>query len=685
MPLAIWLCSGAVVGLYVWSGLAATWRERVFDHVAAFMRQPQRHVTVVDIDRAAIAKFGNWPLSRIELAALLDEIGKAKPALVVLDMLIEGPDKQSPAAYARLYAEATGDVDILKRAASQPDGDQILIASLSRTPTILGAALHPERPVTPVPDQPLIVRGTVGADLFWQGEGWVAPSEAILARAAGLGVMVLDADPDGTTRRIPLFAAADGQLLPGLSVTAVRVFRKASTLIIDGVPGNLLIADHRIPLPLDGMLRLVPGSAAREAARTVSAASLADPATQTEIAGRIVLLGSSAPEAGGVRSGIGRAVTPVQLHADAIEQILSGIAPKRPGWISWIELLAPLFAAATAVLAGRRLAPLQGAIATVSGLAALALVTIAIARLSQTLFDPVPVCLAALVAFAASAIATAAETRARAAAVRQRFEQHLAPEVVQRIVDNPSSLKLSGEMRDITAMFTDVEGFTAMTERAGAQELIAILDDYFDGISGIIANHGGLIDKIVGDAVHAYFNVPFDLAEHHKRAFDCAAAILAFAETFEETAAARALGFGRTRIGLESGQAIVGDVGGGKKLDYTAHGNVVNSAARLEAANKTLGTSICIGPGTGERLGPEFVRPIGRIELRGRRELQFVFEAWPKSYTTADRASFLEAMADPAKPKSAAILARLAASHSSDTSLRALMMRLSRQAAGADQ
>ncbi len=624
--IVIWCASCALAGLYVWSGLASGWRERVFDHVAVYMRQPDRHVTVVDIDPATIAKFGSWPLSRSQLATVLDDVGRAKPTLVVLDVLIEGPDLRSPAALARRLAEATGDASLAKFADGQPDGDRLLIDSLSRTPTVLGAALHPERPVTPVPDQALIVRGSVQDERFWQGEGWIAPSASILAHAAGLGVMVLDSDADGTTRRVPLLATADGQTIPGLGVTAVRVARRASTLIVDGVPGNLMIADRRVSLPVDGMLRLVPGSAAREQARTVSAASLGDPGTRGEIAGRIVVLGSSAPEAGGWRTGIGRAVTTVQLHADAIEQILSDIVPATPAWLGWIERVAPLLAAALAVLAGRTLAPLQGAAATVAGLAGLGLIAIALARFSHTLFDPIPTILAATAAFAASAIVTAAETRARAAAIRHRFEQHLAPEVVQRIVDNPSSLKLSGEIRDITAMFTDVEGFTAMTERAGAQQLIALLDAYFDGVSAIISAHGGLIDKIVGDAVHAYFNVPFDLAAHHERAFDCARAILVFTRQFEQTPAAVTLAFGRTRIGIESGQAIVGDVGGGKKLDYTAHGNVVNSAARLEAANKTLGTSICIGPEAGVRLGPGRVRPIGRIELRGRSEPQQVYE-----------------------------------------------------------
>ena len=209
--------------------------------------------------------------------------------------------------------------------------------------------------------------------------------------------------------------------------------------------------------------------------------------------------------------------------------------------------------------------------------------------------------------------------------LRASFEQHLAPEVVRRIAAEPGRLRLQGELREITSMFTDIEGFTAMTERADPADLIALLDTYFDVVTNVITGHGGMVDKIVGDAVHAIFNAPFEVPEHPTRAVDCALALLAASDTVRRLPLGQRLGVGRTRVGIETGPAIVGDVGGARKLDYTAHGSVVNTAARLEAANKSLGSRICIGPGTAACVDPGRLRRIGRITVRGRSQPVEVF------------------------------------------------------------
>ncbi|MDP3320694.1 MAG: adenylate/guanylate cyclase domain-containing protein, partial [Bosea sp. (in: a-proteobacteria)] len=209
------------------------------------------------------------------------------------------------------------------------------------------------------------------------------------------------------------------------------------------------------------------------------------------------------------------------------------------------------------------------------------------------------------------------ESRWREARLRRRFEQHLAPGVVERIVADPGSLKLSGERREVTALFTDIEGFTQTTREAGPEQLVAVLDGYFEGVTRIVGAHGGMVDKLVGDAVHALFNAPFDLEDHPRRALACAVAILDWTETYRATGLAAAIGLGRTRQGLETGIAIVGDVGVGAKLDYTAHGEAVNMAARLEALNKELGSSICVGPVAASRCDPALLRLLGTVELRG--------------------------------------------------------------------
>src|SRR5262249_45381715 len=158
------------------------------------------------------------------------------------------------------------------------------------------------------------------------------------------------------------------------------------------------------------------------------------------------------------------------------------------------------------------------------------------------LLDPVIVPAATVICFAGSALAAAAETKRRETAIRRRFEQHLAPEIVRRIVERPALLRLEGELRQVTVLFTDTEGFTSMTERADPVKLIAVLDSYFEGICEIVAAHGGLVDKIVGDAVHVIFNAPIDLVDHAQRALECALNIQRFADQFRKRSEAAALG-----------------------------------------------------------------------------------------------------------------------------------------------
>jgi adenylate cyclase len=233
------------------------------------------------------------------------------------------------------------------------------------------------------------------------------------------------------------------------------------------------------------------------------------------------------------------------------------------------------------------------------------------------LVDPVGPPTVAIAAFSLATLVRFARDEWRARQLRLRFEQHLAPEVVRRIAADPAALRLRGEMREITALFTDIEGFTDMTERSEPTELVALLDAYFDVTTRIVTDHGGMIDKIVGDAIHAIFNAPFTLEDHAQRAVTAALALLEATEEVRRSPLGQRLRLGRTRVGMESGPAIVGDVGGSRKLDYTAHGNAINAAARLEVANKELGSAICIGPGTAARLDPTTLRQIGTLTLRG--------------------------------------------------------------------
>ncbi len=585
-------------------------------------------ILIVDIDSEALRRYGPWPWSRSLLAKVVDALARAQPIVVGLDMVLAGEDRLSPRSVARRLASETGRRDLATIAGELVDGDAQLVNALGRTHSVLGAVLTQEPGTAYEAPAPILVRGAPRLPNIWRAEAAIGPAPMLAEAAAGIGLVVFENDPDGVVRRTPLLALAGATPVAGFAVEAVRVAREASTLIVEDAPVRLQIGDRVAPMGPDASLRFRASPAAVWKQRTVSAANILDdrfdPAT---IKGGIALIGSSAPEVGILRrTAEAEAAPTVQIEADAISMLMSGEIPTRPVILARLETAGALLLGLLSVSAGAWLRPIRGWLVIFGLIASWIVLAYVGLRWRNLLLDPVgPPALAALL-FTFSALTASIEADRRERRLRGRFEQHLAPAIVARILSSPDAVRLEGETREVTAIFTDVEGFTAMTERAQPRDLVALLDAYFQMLADIIVDHGGMVDKIVGDAIHALFNAPLDLPNHPQRAVDCAVALSRACAAFRDRPQARALGFGRTRIGLETGPVIIGDIGGKRKLDYTAHGMAINTAARLEAANKELGTTICIGPVAAARLAPGTVRSVGKLMIRGRSEELEVFE-----------------------------------------------------------
>jgi len=210
--------------------------------------------------------------------------------------------------------------------------------------------------------------------------------------------------------------------------------------------------------------------------------------------------------------------------------------------------------------------------------------------------------------------------------IRQAFSRYISPEIVDQLVQDPSRLSLGGERLEITCVFTDLAGFTSLIEKKDPAEVLPLLNSYLDGMCKIVREHEGTIDKIVGDALHVFFGAPLQSSDHAQKATACAIAMDAYARKFKESKAARAIDFGGTRIGVHTGPAVVGNFGGDSFFDYTAHGDTVNTAARLESVNRHFGTNICVSAKTVEQCPDNSFRPIGTLVLKGKTESVDAFE-----------------------------------------------------------
>ena len=261
------------------------------------------------------------------------------------------------------------------------------------------------------------------------------------------------------------------------------------------------------------------------------------------------------------------------------------------------------------------------------------------------------------------------EDKAFAERAQATLSRYFSPNLVRELVDNPKLLDAGAERRELTFVFTDVTDFTPLVERMSPELISPIINEYLTGMTQVIFDHGGTVDKIVGDAVHAMFGAPMKQADHAKTGIECALALDEFAESFRARHWQGGIAFGVTRIGVHTGPAIVGNFGGDSFFDFTAYGDSVNTAARLQNANKYLGTRICASADTVTRVGGVNVRSIGTLLLKGKSKGIEAFEPLSGDMAAlAPLSAYEQAFAalKDGSPEASKLFASLVADHGKD-------------------
>ncbi|MGH6924883.1 MAG: adenylate/guanylate cyclase domain-containing protein [Propylenella sp.] len=234
--------------------------------------------------------------------------------------------------------------------------------------------------------------------------------------------------------------------------------------------------------------------------------------------------------------------------------------------------------------------------------------------------------------------------KAEAERARSALARYFSPKLAEQLASNPRLMELGGERRDGTFLFTDLANFTPLVESGDPVRVVQLLNAYLDGVTQAVFAEEGTVVKILGDAVYAMFGAPVEQADHAARAVRCALAIDAFARGFEAAQATEGMPLGATRIGVNTGSAIIGNFGGALFFDYTAHGDAINVAARLESANKQLGTRICVSASTASEIADFRGRPVGELVLKGREAALMAYEPLPeKAFRSPQTAAYVAA------------------------------------------
>jgi adenylate cyclase len=632
-------------------------RERVFD---AYQRWKPREylpspVRVIDIDEESLSKIGQWPWPRTYIAELINRLREQGAAVVAFDMLFAEPDRTSPARVIPLWE----DIPELQRWAGRlQDHDDVLAAAVSAGGVVTGFALTDgEGGSTPVSKAGFAIAGENPRPFLPSYSAAVTTLPAIETLAAGNGALNVTIDEDGVLRRVPLLVRLGDKIFPSLTPEALRVVQGASSYIVKsaGASGeqnlgartgitHLRIGSIAAPTDSEGQFWVYYSKPQDE--RYIPAWRVLEGTVEREnIEGFIFLVGSSATGLQDLHATPLRNPQPgVVVQAQVLEQMIHQSFLTRPDWAKGAEILLMICLGAVVMVLGARIGPLWTAIIGGTAVATACAASWYAFSQYQMLLDPLFPSATVIAVYLVFSLLGHLRSEHEQRWVRRAFSSYLSPSLVEELVNNPKQLKLSGERRELTFVFTDLAGFTALVEKSEPSVIVPLLNDYLDGMIRIAFQYDGTIDKIVGDAIHLIFGAPIAQPDHAARAVACALEMDAFADGHARQKQSEGIPLGETRIGVNTGTTVIGNFGGELRFDYTAHGDAINTAARLESANKQLGIRICVSRSTIEAC-PNFIgRPAGTLILKGKTEGIDVFEPLTEEAAASEHtAAYLDA------------------------------------------
>ena len=607
-------------------------------------------IVILDIDERSLDKtaLGRWPWRRDKIAALLTKLFDEYGIVIVgFDVVFAEPDDSSglpvldKLAKGRLKDQAQFQ-SALNELRPELDYDGIFAKTLKGRPIVLGFYFNSEEDAVQsgaIPE-PVLPKGTFqGRNISfttWKGFGGnLAEFQASAANAGHFNPLV---DADGVSRRVPMLAEYRGDYYEALSLAVIRVLAGHPKVEPGMAPGRFVSKSYSglewlkvgpVTIPVDeNVAAFIPYRGKRGSFKYISLADVYfDKVPKSDLNGKIALIGTTAPGLLDLRSTpVGSVYPGVEIHANMIASMLDSDFKHKPAYMLGAEVILLLIGGIALSMLVPLLSPFR---ATLLSLLAIVLITglNVIVWTKGGMILPLAsslLMIAALFAFNMS-WGYFIESRSKRQ-FTELFGQYVPPELVDKMAADPEKYSMEGKSEELTVLFSDIVGFTSISESLEPKELSQFINDYLTSMSMVIRNNRGTLDKYIGDAIMAFWGAPVEDPEHARQGVISAMAMQTELDKVRAQMLARGWPDIRIGVGVNSGNMRVGDMGSKLRKAYTVMGDAVNLSSRLEGLTRVYGVGILVGPNTRQIVKDVVFREIDRVKVKGKDEPVEIFE-----------------------------------------------------------
>jgi len=597
-----------------------------------------RPVTIVDIDEKSLAKLGQWPWPRTRIADMITNLTQLGAIVIAFDAVFAEPDRLNPDA----AADTIRHLDEVTRSKLRalPSNDQIFADAVRRSRVVLGetglagviSELDSSLPVTG-----FAMLGEDPQRFLFDFPGLLRNVHVLEEAAAGRGLITIKPERDGIIRRVPMMLQAQGATMPSLSFEILRVVTGTPTIIIKSEKAGIKSVGVRgLELPTDRNGQLWVHYAHNDPSIYVSAADVLDGSVAPDkIARKLVLIGTSAVGLNDIKTTpVSPAMPGVEIHAQVLEAALTKSLLAQPPFGPLLEFGAALVLGILVIAFAPKFGPVT--LVVVGGLFATLLVGTSWYFYTQhrLLIDFTYPLMSTTAIYLTLIFFSFVREQAQRRQIRSAFGQYLSPALVEQLAQSPEKLVLGGEEREMTIMFSDVRGFTTISEsyKSNPQGLTALMNRFLTPLTNAILARKGTIDKYMGDAIMAFWNAPLDDREHQVNACEAALDMLERIDVLNKEREIEAQNGGHPYIpinvgvGLNTGICVVGNMGSNLRFDYSVLGDSVNLASRLEGQSKEYGFPIIVGSKTALAVKEKFaILELDFIMVKGKKEPEVIY------------------------------------------------------------